>query len=191
MNRKFQQISGVTHLKPEPFVSTLPAHEHRSLRCFSSHGFGSPPDSRSSRPALRSRDARPTFWVSPAVDLHGLRAVDLARKSARHRSLSQRQARNALSSRFPPAVGTLDFGRCQRATRLAAVAGAGPRTHLQSPTALRGRGSGVGTRPHRLCLGLDDHRPFPDPVFVGGLSFDQGRDQAAHPTRLARPHPPW
>src|SRR5664279_2557670 len=98
MNRQFQRSLGVTHLKEWSAESTLLGHEHRALCCFSDHGFGPSPDSRSSSRALWSRDTGQTFWVSSAIDLHGLRAVDVARKPAGHRSLSERQTRNTLSS---------------------------------------------------------------------------------------------
>src|ERR1039458_1668523 len=55
---------------------------------------------------------------SRSVPLHGLRATDISRKSARHRNLSARSPSQALSSGHTRQHRQEHTGRCQREARL-------------------------------------------------------------------------
>src|ERR1017187_9113337 len=125
----------VTHLKFEASLRTLPAHEFRPLHSFSSLGFGRSQDAFPFGGTLRRRVAGPPFRLSPATHLYGFCPTDLARGTAGHRHLFERQAGGALSFGLSRTGGQIDFGRCQRATGLATVGGLGEKTHGPSPNA--------------------------------------------------------
>jgi hypothetical protein len=67
--------------------------EFRSIHPLSSSGFGPLANPRPLVRALRCPVAGEAFRTSPAVCLHGLRAIDLARGSTGHRSVREYQAR--------------------------------------------------------------------------------------------------
>lgn len=83
---------------------------------------------------------------------------------------------------------TLDAGRCQRIPRLAHLCQLRTEVDRSGAETLRPGRPGAGTVQHRLCLGLDDHRPVLVGISVGALPLDQGRREDAHAARPARQH---
>ena len=51
------------------------------------------------------------------------------------------------------------------------------------------REPGPGLEQHRLCLGLNHHRPLPFRVFLGPFSLHQGSGEDASPVRPKGQHP--
>jgi len=81
------------------------------------------------------------------------------------------------------------FGRCQRALRLAHVlrVRSGVDSYCKEIVC---RGTpGPGTGQHGLCAGLHHHRSVSDAVSMGAISLDEGRDQAAYAVGFARRNP--
>src|SRR5450756_862026 len=176
----------VTHLKFEAALRTLSAHEFRPLHFFSSFGSGRSQDTFPFGGTLRCRVAGPAFRLSPAIHLPGFCATDWARGTARHGHLFERKSGGALSLGLSRTGGQIDFGRCQRATRLAFVGGLGEKPQAQSQAALCRRRPRSGVGKPGLCAGLHDQRSFAHTVSLGRLPPHQSRNQEAHPSRFAR-----
>ena len=108
----------VTHLNLESCLMRMYGHELWSFHPFPSARTRSSADARTLGSTLRCGEQSSTFWVSSAVDLHGLCATDLEGRTARHRLLSQFQSGSALSPRISGEGCQVYLGRCQRATGL-------------------------------------------------------------------------
>jgi hypothetical protein len=149
--RQLQNNMVVRDLNSESFLGRMLHHEFRPLCSLSGsrpHPLG---NTQTSGSTLRCRGAGETFRMSPATHLHGLRAVDMARGAARHRRLLERQAGGALPLWVSRPDCQIDTGRRQRTAGLAAVGGAGQKSHAPSQGAVcrRGLGSGIGSHPLR------------------------------------------
>jgi hypothetical protein len=129
----------VTDLNSSGQFERLWVHELWPLRSLAGARSGAPPGTGTLCAAFQRERSRSPLRLSPAVHGHGLCTDDLARGSARYRSVFECQTRGALPSRVQRADCPLDVGRGQRRTRLAALAGSGGRTHCQGPATLRSR----------------------------------------------------
>ena len=128
--------------------------------------------------------ARSALRSAPAVDLHGLRSIDLARRSSRYRRMPQRQTRSALPLGFSGTRCQIHSGRCQRKSGLEAVGGFSFELDPKNQKSLRRRRFGTGFGTHHLRAGLDDDRFVADDVPVGDIPLDQERNQGSHPDRF-------
>ena len=164
----------VTDLNSGAVFSRISGHELRTLHSFSGSRSGPPPDSRPHRQTIRTHNLRPPFWISPATDMYGFRADDFQRWVARHRGLSQRQGRDALSSWIHRTDCKIHSRRCQRNERLANMGGTRQEFDEESQAALCGRGSWPGFGQHDLRARLHNHRLVADAFSVGGLPPNQG-----------------
>jgi len=160
------------------------ADDFRSLYSFPNPRFDSSRNPFALGIPFPCRVAREAFRSAPAVDLYGLRSVDLARRPSRYRRMPQRQTRGALPSGFSGTRCQIHSGRCERKAGLEAVGGVGFELDPKSQKPLRGRGFGPGFGTHHLRLGLDDDRLVADDVSLGDIPFDQERNQGSYPDRF-------
>ena len=177
----------VTDLNSVTVFSRIFGHEHRPLHYLPSSRFGTSPDTRPHRKAVRAHALRSTFRMPPATHLHGFRADDFQGRTARHRYLPQRQVRHTLSSWFHRTGCQIDSRGCQRKQGLADLGGFGQKFDAQSQASLCGRGSRYRSGRYDLRAGFHDNRLVAYPVSVGGLPADESRYQDAHPDRPAWP----
>jgi hypothetical protein len=106
-----QKKIGVRDLNSVECVLLSLLYEFRSLHPRTSSRFGSLANPLPPFRALPCRGARETFRGSPAVDLHGLRPIDLARWSSRYRRMPQRQTLGALPFGISRTGGEVHPGR--------------------------------------------------------------------------------
>jgi hypothetical protein len=125
-----------------------------------------------------------------AVPRHGLRAVDLARESSRHRSESVGQCEQALCDGLSIGSQALDAGRRERIARLAHLVRSGGRADPSRAQALRERVARCRVGQQRVRAGLQHDRSVSERVRLGAISLHQGRRQAAHAAGPARLDPP-
>src|SRR2546426_1845251 len=156
-------------------------HELRSIRPFPTAGFSSSRAVPSLCHSLWRGLQSSTLLLLAAVRLFGLRPTDLARKPARHRSLSQRARPATLSLGIARSRSSQHPGRCSGRTRLAHLRRSGSTTHWPGAPALRSGSAGFGFGANHLRAGRQHHRP----VFVG-LSLGALRRVALGPQN---PHP--
>jgi hypothetical protein len=147
--------------------------EFRPIHPLSSSRFGSLANPLSFVGALQCRGAGEAFRSSSAIHLHGLCAVDLARKVEGYRSVPQCQTRGSLPFGFPRASCKVHAGRCQRTLRLAVVAGFDDGLGDQSQKTLCRRGFGLGFGQHGLRFGFEHDRFVDDLVSMGDFPHDQ------------------
>ena len=126
---------------------------------------------------------------SRPVFVHGLRATDLSRKPARHRDLSARAQRQALSPWNSRRNRPQHLGRRQRDPRLAHLSGFRHQPHPNRPQALCRGQLWRRVETYGLRSGFDDDRSVPGTVSLGALSQTQGCGQTAHAHRLAWQYP--
>jgi hypothetical protein len=179
-----QNISGVMDLNSVACVLISLLDEFRSLHPRTSSRFGSLANPLPPFRAVSCRGASKTFRSSPAVDLHGLRLIDLALWSAIYRRMPQRQTRGSLPLGFSGTRCQIHSGRCQRKTGLATQGSVGFELCPESQKPLRERGFGIGFGKHHLRFGLDGDRLVADDVPVGDIPFDQEWNQASHLDRF-------
>ena len=75
---------------------------------------------------------------------------------------------------FRSSVAQPSLGRCQQRTGLAYLCRSGAGTDPTRPQFVCARALGLGTRPHRLCVGFHHHRPVLRACFRGRV-FAQRR----------------
>ena len=132
---------------------------------------------------------RASAVVRRAVPGDGLRAADLARKLARHRSQPVGQCRQAVCDGVSLGGQALHDGRCQRVSRLAHLVGPGCVADPACAQAVRERCARRRSGQHGVCARFQHHRSVPELVRVGAVSIHQGGHQAAHVAGPARGHP--
>ena len=184
-----ESLSHATHLNFLECRLLVRSHACRTLYSFASGGYDRSQNFVQARNPLSCRRTGEAFRGSPAVHLHGLRTIDLARGIAGYRSVPECQTRGALPLGFSRAGGKVHAGRCQRTARLALVAGFGDGIGGQGEEALCGRGFGIGFGKHDLCLGFEHDRFVDELVSLGDFPVDQERDQDSCPDRLAGTDP--
>ena len=103
--------SDATHLNFERSFLSIFGHELWPLHPLPSPRSGRSQVSTPAGPTLRCGEQGSSFWVSTAVDLHGLCATDLEGRTARHSHLSQRQTGGTLPSWLPRVLilGIMDW----------------------------------------------------------------------------------
>src|ERR1017187_5738153 len=143
---------------------------------YAAHGLDSsadfPPDRDPSSRRLQSAE----LLLLGSISLPCLRAVDLSREPAGHRSLPALALLPALPIGDSRRGVAQHPGPRQRASALADVRRSGRASHRQSPASLRGRyvwrrAGSNGLRPRR-----HDGRSLPERVSLGAVSLDQGSD---------------
>ncbi len=134
------------------------------------------------------RFQRPQFQLSRSVPVHGLRPAYVPREPARHRSLPERTAGQALSPGYSWQCQSQCACRRQRRTRLAHLLRFRPSIDLHRPAPVYQRAARRGTERDGLRAGLDHHRPLSVAVSLGPVSPDQGRGETAHAARPAGGH---
>lgn len=141
------------------------------------------------RGALCRRTQGQELLVSGSVSVHVVCTVDLSRESARHRGVSARAVREALSLGDSRQCFSEHARQCQCDPRLAYLRELRRevdwyRTRLVCRRALRHRSGRDSLRAR-----CHDHRFVPVGFSLGTVSFDQGSRQAAHAARSARQYP--
>ena len=128
-------------------------------------------------------------WFSclrPVPLLHGLRAADLSRESARHRSVSACAKLQALS----PGNSQLHFaqhaGQRQRDAGLANLLRLRAKPDRQRQATLRRRGARARSRGHGLRARCHHDRSVSLGLSLGAVSLDQSGGQAPHAPGFAR-----
>ena len=124
------------------------------------------------------------------VSRHGVLPAGMARIAARHPRLLGCLSQQGVSHGIEGATVALDAGRCVELEPPAylslSCAGAAADRTGQSP--VRPRANGARSRCQCVRLGCHHHRPVPELVRLGTVSFDQGRHQAAHAAGSAWGH---
>ena len=128
-------------------------------------GSGVPP----MRGALQRRLPAARVLVLGPVLVHGVRAVHLSRKSARHRSVLTELAGQAVSHGHPRASLSIHTGRRQRESRLAHLRRFRTDPHCACPSVVRPRFLRCRTPTQRLCSRLDHHRSVSGDASVGSF----------------------
>ncbi len=164
-------------------------HVHRQARFLSSDGASSAPYVSSMRRSVQRRLQGQGVYLSRPLPLHGLRAVDLPRKSQGYRSLPACPEEQAVphgdtQCRFPQYAG-----QCEQGPRLAYLCRPCTVADTGCPEALPRRRLCVGTRQHSLRLGCNDHRSVPLHVPMGQFQADQGGGKTTYPAGFARQYP--
>ena len=111
--------------------------------------------------------------------LHGLRAADLSREPARHRSVSACAKRQALSPGISQPRCAQHAGQCQRDAGLAHLLRLCAKPDRHSPAALRRRGVRARSQGHRLRARCHHDRSVSLGLSLGAVSLDQSGGQAA------------
>jgi hypothetical protein len=150
MFSKLRSERGVTDLNSSGHFERLWVYELWPLCSLAGARPGAPPSIGPLCATLPRQRSGSPLRMSSTIHGHGLCTADLARRPARHRGLFECQTRGALPSRLQRANCSLDVGRGQRSTRLAALAGSGARTHCQGPATLRSRGPRFAVGQHGL-----------------------------------------
>src|ERR1700730_1622377 len=127
----------------------------------------------------------PELLLLGPVSLHGLRAVNLSRKPARHRSLSARESNQALSSGHPWSRLAEHAGKRKLGTRLADLRRLRSLANQPSASTIPRRRFQPGIAANSLRVGCHDHRSVPVAVSLGLLSQTQRGRQTAHSARPA------
>src|SRR6266571_7263622 len=127
------------------------------------------------------------FLLGP-VSVHGLRATNLSRESARYRSLPARATDQALSSWHSRPGLAQHPGSCQLGARLAHLRRLRASADYPRPCALRGRQLRRRVGPDCLCARCHHHRFVPGTFSLGQVSPAQRSGETAHPARPARQH---
>src|SRR5687767_971648 len=156
-------------------------HVQRAIRSLPTVGLYPPSALPSLRSALRRGLQDQAFLLLAAVRLFGLCSVDLARKFARHQSLSQRACRPALSSGAARSGQAQHFGRCVGQPRLAHFRRGGAALDRPSAPTLRGPTLGSGFEANHLCAGRQHHRSVPVGLSLGALRRAPLGPQNPHP----------
>ena len=172
-----------------PEIVSGGSHERRQAAVCAVDGLRSLDFVRTQRGPLRRRCPRALIDLHRAVSRHGVCATDLSREPARHRSVPERAAQQALRHGLSCAGAPLYAGRCQPVARLAHLRRTGATTDGAGAQPLCQRKPRHRSRCRRLCAGLDHHRPVPEPVPLGAFPFHQVGHQGAHAARSARLHP--
>ena len=165
------------------------AYVLRNDRFRSVDGF--PPQARIQqvRQALPSRLSRQQFLLPRSISLHGICAIDLPRKSPRHRNLSASSATETVSRRVSQHGRSQYACQCQSTTRLADVRRLRSRIDRSCEGVVSPRRHRFQVRANRLCLRFHHHRSLLVVVSVGQVSPSQRRGQAAHIDRFTRQYP--
>ena len=124
-----------------------------------------------------------------SIPVDGLCAIDLSRESQRHRSLSARAVRQALSLGYPQHRVAQHPGQRQRNSRLAHLLRVRTASDRDGAKALCQRAFWSRSERHGLRSRCHHHRSVPVGIPVGTVPFDQGGDQAAHTAGLERQYP--
>src|SRR5574337_448984 len=164
-------------------------NEHRQAGVRADHGASTTDDVSSLRRAVRGRAHSQNVLLSRSVPLHGVRAADLSREPARHRSVPASARGQALPHLHSLQHRPQYLGQCERGARLACLRRLGPVAHWNRPSSVCRGAVWRRSERHGLRAGCQHHRPVPGGVSVGPVSLDQGGHQAAHALGPARQHP--
>ena len=145
-----------------------------------SHGVCAVEDVRPDHRSTWRRRGSAYAGLRRSVSYHVLRATDVARIPARHRSLPDGKSRQAVSYGIEEHPGALDVvGRLEPA-RLAHLSRTGDATDRPGPDALCVRVAGHRSRGDGLCARFHNDRPVLVSVRLGTVSQHQGSGQDAH-----------
>src|SRR3989338_374199 len=139
--------------------------------------------------SLQRRAQGQSLHLSRSVSLYGVRATDLSRESARHRSLSAQSVRQALPHGLSQYGVAQYVGQCECGSRLAHLCRLRTKPDWNSTPALRGRTVWRRSLGDGLRTGCNHHRSVSVGISVGSVSFDQSGDQAAYAARPAWQYP--
>jgi hypothetical protein len=153
----------------------------RQVRVRAGHGAPATVDVPALRGPLRRRAQGQALLVSGAVLRDGVRAADVSRVAARHRSLPGDAGIAAVSHGISIAGGAQHAGQRQRGAALADLRRSGAAADRHHAAAVCRRADRSGPEGDGLRLRFDHHRPVPVGVPLGAVSLDQGRRQAAYP----------
>ncbi len=132
---------------------------------------------QSMRESLSGQLQSKEFLMPRSVALHGVRAVDLSRKPARYRNVSELTSPETLSYGHPGQDRQIYLGGCQRASRLSDLSGLRVRTHQRGQFTLPKRRTWLGPKTRDLCLGLNGYRSVSLDIPVGHVSKEEGSCQ--------------
>ena len=127
--------------------------------------------------------------LSRPVPLHGLRAADLSREPARHRSVSACAKLQALSPGISQLHCAQHAGQCQRDAGLAHLLRLRTKPDRHRPATLRRRGARARSQGHRLRARCHHDRSVSLGLSLGAIPLDQGGGQAAHALGFAGQYP--
>jgi hypothetical protein len=161
-------------------------HERGQDTVCASDGVRAVEDLRTYRRAPQWRRRCAHLGLRRFVSRAGLRAIDVARVLARHRGLPDSQSGQAFSHGIEGRACPLDAVGCIEPSGLAHLSCTGDAADCACQETLRQRAAGHRPRRNRLCTGCDHHRPVPESVRLGTVSFDQGRFPPSFTSATAR-----
>ncbi len=165
------------------------ANEYREKYLCPSHGISSALRIPSVRRTISGQLQGKKFFLSGPVPVHGIRATDLSRESARHRVLFAIDVR-AFVSYGHPRPGIAQYaGERKQPARLADVRRLRDDSYPQSARTVCQRIIRYRVGQYGIRLGCDHYRSVSVAFSLGSFSKEQGRDQAAHASRSARQYP--
>ena len=130
--------------------------------------------------ALPRRFLSEKFLLLGSVSFDGIRPADLSGKPPRHRDVPAFDARQTLPYGIRRQGSALDTGRCERVARLADLRGLRAGLDWHGTAVICPRPDRCGLGPDSVRSRLDNNRPLPVAVSVGGIPQAQGRREDAH-----------
>src|SRR5436190_18677932 len=113
----------------------------------------------------------PTFFSMESIPVHDVRATHETRRFTRSGCLLEHAARQALSRGHSQQNISFHASRCERTTRLATIRGAWSSIDCHSGRIASRPGHWPWTQRAPLCDGLNNDRPVPVIISLGGLSI--------------------
>ena len=173
-------------------------HASRPVGFCAVHAPSAAHDVSSMRRPLRWRAQGQELLLSRPISVHGIRAVDLSRESARYRSMPAGAILQALSLwAFAATIARNTLANANAARDWRLYANFAQRLIGVARSLVRRRALRCRSGPDCLRSRCHNHRSVSVGVPVGAISFDQSRRQTAHAARSARkysqlyPHLRW
>src|SRR5258707_1236109 len=163
--------------------------EFRQIDLCTTDGLSSCKSISPVRPTLSRRLQTQKLLLLGPVSLHGFRATNLSRESARYRSLPARATDQTLPSRHSRPGLAQHLSPCELGARLAHLRRLCASADYPRASALRGRQLRRRVGPDRLRARCHHDRFVPGAFSLGQVSQTQRSGETAHPARPARQHP--
>src|SRR3989338_2550170 len=165
------------------------ANEYRQNCFFSSDGIPASARIPQMCRALSRRLQSQKFFMHGPILMHGLRAINLSRKSARYPSLPTIHADKTLSHGYSWSSVTQHSCECEQSTGLAYLCRLCASINSYCQRFVSQRTTGHRTRRDGLRAGCDSYRFMPISIPMGIFSKEQRCNQTSYASGSARQHP--